>query len=151
MSVRYTLNKVMGTKSPLKGKWIARAKMIDVVDIEALAKEIQDSCSVKKSDVLAVLTELVEHMQTHLQNSHRVKLNGFGSFRIGLRTKAADALKDFKVSTNIKGLHIVFQPEVKTSADGTRTKTFLTGTKVKEYDAYDRGDEEDGGEEEVEP
>ena len=40
MSVRYTLNKVMGTKSPLKGKWIARAKMIDVVDIEALAKEI---------------------------------------------------------------------------------------------------------------
>ena len=147
MSVRYTLNKVMGTKSPLKGKWIARAKMIDVVDIEALAKEIQDSCSVKKSDVLAVLTELVEHMQTHLQNSHRVKLNGFGSFRIGLKSKAADSPKTFKVSTNIKGLHVVFQPEVKTSADGTRTKTFLTGTQVKEYDAYEKeeGDEEPEG------
>ena len=147
MSVRYVLKKVNNDKSPINGKWYARAKMIDVVDIEKLSKEIQDSCSVKKSDVLAVLTELVEHMTTHLQNSHRVKINGFGSFRVGLKTKAADSPKTFKVATNVKGLHVIFQPEVKTSADGSRTKTFLTGTTVKEYDPYEGHEEE----EEVEP
>jgi predicted histone-like DNA-binding protein len=143
MAVRYVLSKVKGNKSPLKGKWLAHAKMVDTIDIEKLSDEVQASCSVKKSDVVAVLTELVYHMTNHLQNSQRVKLNGFGSFKVGLRTKSADSPKDFKVSTNIVGLHVIFQPEVKTSADGTRTKTFLTGTTVKEYDEYAKGDDDD--------
>ena len=138
MAVRYVLKKVTSPKSPISGKWYARTKITDVVDTDTLAQAIQDSCSVKKSDVLAVLTELVEHMTTHLQNSHRVKLSGFGSFKVGLRTKAADSPKTFKVGSNVKGIHVIFQPEVRTSADGTRTKTFLTGTKVKEYDPYEK-------------
>ena len=147
MAVRYVLKKVNGDKSPIKGKWLARAKMTETVTLDKLADEIQAACTVKKADVLAVLTELVEHMTDHLQNSHRVKLAGFGSFKVGLKTKAADSPKTFKVSTNIKGLHVIFQPEVKTSADGTRTKTFLTGTTVKEYDPYAKEeDEEEGGE-----
>ena len=147
MSVKYVLKKVNGEKSAIKGKWIARSKMTEVIDLEGIAERIQRNCTAKMSDVKAVLTELIETMRDELQASHRVKLNGFGSFRIGLKSKAADSPKTFKVSTNIKGLHVVFQPEVKTSADGTRTKTFLTGTQVKEYDAYEKeeGDEEPEG------
>ena len=148
MAVRYVLKKVNNDKSPINGKWIGRAKVVNVVEIEQLAKEIQDSCSVKKSDVKAVLDELVEQMTHHLQNSERVKIAGFGSFKVGLKTKAADSPKTFKVSTNVKGIHVIFQPEVKTSADGSRTKTFLTGTVVKEYDPYEGHNEE---EEEQEP
>ena len=147
MSVKYVLKKVNSEKSPINGKWYARAKMTEVIDLEGIAERIQRNCTAKMSDVKAVLTELIETMRDELQASHRVKLNGFGSFRIGLKSKAADSPKTFKASTNIKGLHVVFQPEVKTSADGTRTKTFLTGTQVKEYDAYEKeeGDEEPEG------
>jgi predicted histone-like DNA-binding protein len=120
--------------------------MTDTIDLEAIADRIQRNCTAKMSDVKAVLTELIETMRDELQNSHRVKINGFGSFRIGLTSKVADSPKDFKVKTNITGLHVVFQPEVKTSADGTRTKTFLTGTQVKEYDAYEKEEDEESTE-----
>ena len=143
MSVKYQLKKVNGEKSIIKGKWLARAKMIETIDLDDIAERIQRNCTCKMSDVKAVLAELIETMRDELQASHRVKLNGFGSFRIGLKTTAADSPKTFKVSTNVKGLHVLFQPEVKTSADGTRTKTFLTGTKVVEYDPYVKEEEED--------
>ena len=38
---------------------------------------------------------------------------------------------------------MLFQPEVKTSADGTCVKTFLTGIQVAEYGEYDKPDEEE--------
>ena len=148
MSVKYVLKKVNNPKSPIDGKWYGRAKMTGVVTLKDIADRIQRNCTAKMSDVMAVLTELIETMQDELQNSHRVKLDGFGSFRIGLKTKASDTAKAFKVSTNVKGLHIIFQPEVHKSADGTRTKTFLTGTTIKEYDPYAK-DDENG--DEVEP
>lgn len=144
MSVKYVLKKVNNQKSPVNGKYCARAKMTDTIDLEGIAERIQRNCTAKGSDVKAVLTELLETMRDELQNSHSVKLNGFGTFRIGLKTKAADSPKTFKVSTNVKGLRVLFQPEVKTSADGTRTKTFLTGTKVQEYDPYVKEEEEEG-------
>ena len=145
MAVKYVLKKVTSPKSPISGKWYARAKMTEVINLNTLADKIQRNCTAKMSDVKAVLTELIETMQDELQNSHRVKLDGFGSFRIGLKTKAADSPKTFKVGSNVKGLHVVFQPEVHVSADGTRTKTFLTGTKVKEYDPYEKDTDEEGG------
>ena len=41
---------------------------------------LQRNCTVKKADILAVLDELVETMRDQLQDSKRVKLDGFGSF-----------------------------------------------------------------------
>ena len=102
-----------------KGKWYARATMTETVDMKKLAERIQRNCTAKRSDVWAVLTELVEVMQDELQASHRVKLDGFGAFKIGIQSKA-------------KGLRVIFQPETKISADKTRTRTFLTGCTVQE-------------------
>ena len=39
---------------------------------------------------------------------------------------------DFSISKNIKGLHVLFQPEVKTDGSGLRQKTFITGCSVQE-------------------
>ena len=97
-----------------------------------LATIMQRNCTLKKADIVAVISELIETMADQLQDSKRVKLNGFGSFKIGIRGEGADSAADFSTSKNIKGLHVLFQPEVKTDGSGLRQKTFITGCCVQE-------------------
>ncbi len=141
--VRYTLYQDNRKNSTTRGMWYGRAKMTGETGLNTLAQRIQRNCTVKRSDVMAVLTELVEVMQDELQAGHKVKLEGFGSFKIGLNTSGAESAKLFTVSKNVKGLHVLFQPEVKKSADGTRVKTFLSGVQVAEYESYDKPEEEE--------
>ena len=92
MAVLYRLsqNKMEGSKA--YGKWYAQAVMTGVVDTNALATIMQRNCTVKKADILAVITELIETMQDQLQDSKRVKLDGFGSFKIGIENEKGGAL-----------------------------------------------------------
>ena len=142
MAVLYKLYQNNRKNSTTRGQWYARATMTSDVTLEKLATIIQRNCSMKKSDVLAVLTELVEVMQDELQASHRVKIDGFGSFKIGLRSKGAETAKAFTPTKNITGLRVNFQPEVRMSADKTRVKTFLSGCVVQEATDY-HGDKEE--------
>ena len=91
-------------------------------------------CDMEKSDILAVITELIETMQDQLQNSKRVKLDGFGSFKIGIENAkgGADTAAEFSANKHVKGLHVLFQPEVSTDSTGTRQKTFISGCTVQE-------------------
>ena len=41
------------------------------------------------------------------------------------------------VKSNIKGMRVLFQPELKISADGRRIRTFLDGCKVAELPKND--------------
>ena len=93
---------------------------------------MQRNCTLKKADIVAVISELIETMADQLQDSKRVKLNGFGLFKIGIRGEGADSAADFSTSKHIKGLHVLFQPEVKTDGSGLRQKTFITGCSVQE-------------------
>ena len=134
MAVLYRLSQNNNDKSKVYGKWFANAVMTGTVDTDALATIMQRNCTVKKSDILAVITELIETMQDQLQSSKRVKLNGFGSFKIGIENEkgGAPSASDFSASKNIKGLHVLFQPEVKTDTNGQRQKTFISGCSVQE-------------------
>ena len=76
-------------------------------------------------------------MQDQLQDSKRVKLNGFGSFKIGMSSTGADKASDFDARKNIKGLHVLFMPEVKTDSEGQRQKTFISGCSVQEVPKND--------------
>ena len=89
--IRYKLYQDNRKNSTTRGQWYGRAAVMGVTNLETLAARIQRNCTAKKSDVLAVLTELVEVMQDELQEGRRVKLDGFGSFKIGLSTKGAEA------------------------------------------------------------
>ena len=132
MSVFYRLSKVTSPKAKGYGKWYPRALITQTVDTEMLATIMQRNCTLKKADIVAVISELIETMADQLQDSKRVKLNGFGSFKIGIRGEGADSAADFSISKNIKGLHVLFQPEVKTDGSGLRQKTFITGCSVQE-------------------
>ena len=132
-----------------EGKWYARAKCLGYWDLEKLADHIQDNVSAKKSDVIAVLRELVVVMAEAFDAGYGVRLNGFGRFKVGLKTVPADTAKEFTASKNVVGSSINFQPETHWSAaDGNvRTNPFTTGLKVQEYGKYTVDAEEEEEEE----
>ena len=132
MPVLYKLNQDKRLTSTTKGKWFARSVQVATIDIEGLAKIMQANCTVKAADIKAVLTELVETMSAQLQNSMRVKLDGLGAFKIGLKTRGAATAADFSAGKNVVGMRINFQPEAKIDASGTRQQALLNGAKVQE-------------------
>lgn len=117
-------------------KWYARATQPTTVDLEKIADIVQQNCSLKRSDVKAVLSELVEVMTDQLQAGNRVKLDGFGTFKIGLRSKGANAPEEFSVQRHVVSAHVLFLPQARVGADGKRVKTFLAGVKVQELPDY---------------
>lgn len=133
MAVNYKLVQNQNTKVGTAGKWYARVITGDNVTMEDLSEAIQEKCTVHAADVLAVIKALVGEMTKNLQAGKRVVLDDFGAFKVGLRSSGADDRKSFSVTKNIKGLHVIFQPETHVDrATGQRTKTFLSGTIVKE-------------------
>ena len=121
MAVLYKLRQEKRTKSKFKGQWYARSIAIDTVNTAALADIMQQNCTVKKSDILAVIAELVEVMKQQLQDSKNVRLDGFGTFRIGLK--------------NVVGTHILFRPITRVNKDKSRSRAFLDGCRVQELPA----------------
>ena len=132
MSVFYRLHQDQSTGTKRSGKWYARAVPMACIGTRQLAEIIQRNCTVKKSDVMAVLEELVEVMKDQMQDSKRVKLDGFGSFKIGIESKGAQTAAKYSVAEHVTGLHVVFMPERTTDSGGNRSKQFLQGCKVEE-------------------
>ena len=132
MSVFYRLSKVTSPNAKGYGKWYPRAVMTETVETNELAAIMQRNCTLKRADIIAVISELIETMQDQLQNSKRVKLNGFGSFKIGIKGEGANSAAEFSVGKNVKGLHVLFMPEVKKDGNGQRQKTFISGCSVQE-------------------
>ena len=132
MSVFYRLSQVTAPKAKGYGKWYPRAVMTETVETNELATIMQRNCTLKRADILAVISELIETMQDQLQNSKRVKLNGFGSFKIGIKGEGADSAAEFSIGKNVKGLHVLFMPEVKKDSNGQLQKTFISGCSVQE-------------------
>lgn len=138
MAVSYKIKQYVNTNSEKNGQYYARSVVTGIMDLNAVAYKIQQNCSMKKSDVLAVLTELVEVITEGVQDSKRVCIDGFGSFKIGLKSTVAPSVSEF-TQDNIKGFHVIFMPEYTVDATGKRTTKFLTGVKAQSYDQYKLG------------
>lgn len=147
----YKLRKNNNEKSDQFGKIYGRAVSTNMTDTETIAERIQRNCSVKRSDVKAVLTELSEVMSDELKASHSVKIDGLGIFKVGLTTKPADTEEDFKASTNVSGMRINFQPEMKRQADGNMQKTLLRDAKVQKLPEFTGKKDDDTPDPEPEP
>ena len=139
MSVRYKLYQDNRSESTTRGKWYARAVYNSKPKtLKQLALKIQENVSVKKSDVKAVLDELVGVLKEWLQDSNRVKIEGLGSFKIGLKTKPANTAKDFSVAKHVVGARVNFLPEVEVDVTtGRRVKSLLMGLEVEETNKND--------------
>ncbi len=108
MSVFYQLieNKVKSSKN--KDKWFARAVPIGTKTIDDIAKEIESNCSLKRRDVIGVLTEFSEILAKFLQNGYRVKIKDVGVFKVGVHSKGALTPEDFKETENITSSRVLF-------------------------------------------
>ena len=131
MAVLYKLYQDNRSNATYPGKWYARAVHNNVTDLNAIAALIQRNCSLKKSDVIGVLTEMVEVMRDELTSSNIVKLDGLGTFRVGLSTKPADTAAAFTPAKNVVGYRVNFLPEAKLAATSVATDGKLKRTLVK--------------------
>lgn len=118
------------------GKYYARAAHHDTVTIKELAKTMQANCTVKYADIVAVLAELSETMKIELLRSNRVKIDGLGTFKVGIHSKGCANVEKFSPQANITGARILFLPETSTNGMGERSKAMLSGIKLQELGDY---------------
>ena len=142
MAVLYKLQQDNRENSTHRGMWYARAKMLDIIELDELAQLIQDNTTAKKADAQAVLTEMVEQMKGLLQKSYAVRIPGLGIFKIGLRTSPANTPKEFTAAKNVKGMRLNFLNEWTVDKNGNRVVNMIQGATAKELPKNDVGSEE---------
>ena len=77
--------------------------------IREMAERIQQTCTVHKSDVFAVLVALEDVITDALKGGEIVRLGDLGSFQIGISSKGALTEEDYDESL-IKKARINFRP-----------------------------------------
>jgi len=118
MSLKYRLVVNNNDKQNTYGMFYAKAVVDETVGIEYLAEKIEQNVSVKRADVLAVLSELSVVLKEALQESKRVQIPYLGSFKLTLRSAAAADKESFNVREHIKGVNVRFLAEGHTDSKG---------------------------------
>ena len=90
-------------------KYYAHVQASGVASIREMAERIQQTCTVHKSDVFAVLVALEDVITDALKGGEIVRLGDLGSFQIGISSKGALTEDDHDVSM-IKKARINFRP-----------------------------------------
>lgn len=131
MAVNFRLVKYKDGDYKLAGNVFARSVHLNTVSTDELAEIMQSNCTVKTSDIRAVLSEMVEVMRLQMQQGKVVRLAGIGSFRLGIRSGTVKQQKDYDAAKDIHGYRVVFRPEKRMKA-GKAVYPLLQGTKLKE-------------------
>lgn len=107
-----------------------RVQLIGNVSTKQIAKEITEYCSLSPGDVKNTLDNLVTVMTLHLQNSESVTLDGFGSFRLSMRSRNKGVESADAVSAAQATLHVKFLPAFTRNPDRSiATRSLVTGAK----------------------
>ncbi len=93
-------------------KFYAQLEHVTPMTLDALAKDISDSCTLTLHDVKAVISALEEHISKALRYGKSVRLRDLGSFYPTLSSDGIENEKDFK-STLIKSVNVVFRKSAK--------------------------------------
>ena len=109
--MQYVLKKQKSRILPSAGKFVARVQHNDVIDTDMIAHRIQENCTVKRSDVLAVLSELQVVLRDFLQNGDIVKLDFIGRVKLEIEGQPVDRPDDFDPHRHIRGVRIHLIPE----------------------------------------
>ena len=112
MPLLYRLTQNTNSHSTAYGKYYAKAVQDGEVDIEKIADRMQAACTVKRADILAVLSELGPTITDLVQESGRVVLPYLGAFKLGISNQTGAVSADkWSVNSNVKNVHVIFQPE----------------------------------------
>ena len=109
------------------------------VNLREMAERIQQTCTVHKSDVFAVLVALEDTITDALKNGEIVRLGDLGTFHMGFSSKGALTEEDYNDSL-IKKARINFRPGM--ALAGILTSLTYQKVEVKSSKA-DKEDEEE--------
>ena len=90
-------------------KFYGNVKTSGDINIREMAERVQQSCTVTKADVHAVLVALEDVISESLQKGEIVRLMDIGTLRVGISTKGALKEEEFNDSL-IKKVRILFRP-----------------------------------------
>ena len=90
-------------------KYYGRVQANGDVNVREMSERIQQSCTVHKADVQAVLLALEDVITDALKSGEIVRLGDLGTFQIGISSKGAETEEDYDASL-IKKARINFRP-----------------------------------------
>jgi len=104
------MTKLRNASREYNGLWFPKALHPITVTTEELLKEIPKSCSLKRSDLLAALTELSEFLLRHLRQGEVVDIDGIGRFKLEVKGQGVISPDDFDEQTDVSGYVCHFTP-----------------------------------------
>ena len=113
------------------------------ISLREMAERIQQTCTVHKSDVFAVLIALEDVITDALRGGEIVRLGDLGTFQIGISSKGAETEEDYS-DTLIKKARINFRPG--SALVGALSGLTFQKVSVKYTKDKDEAEEEEGGE-----
>ena len=119
MAITYRLRQDNRQVTKYPGKWFAHSVNLRTVDTDEVARIIERNCPVKRSDVLAVITELGDVMRQLLSESHRVRLKGIGSFMTSIQGTPCDHPSQYSPKY-IRGVKLNFTADKEMEFDNVR-------------------------------
>jgi predicted histone-like DNA-binding protein len=120
-------NDIKDSESVMYGKWYARLKSIETMNMTKLAKHISEHGSVFTEDVVeGVMKKFKSCLLEMLLESKKVKVAGLGTFYLTCECQkgGADKEADFNVNQHLKALHIRFLPD-QTQEDNLSSREFI--------------------------
>lgn len=115
------------------------------VNTNKIAEEIAELSSLSPGDAKNVLYNLVTVMTRHLQSSESVTLDGFGTFRLTMKSTGKGVETKDKVSAAQANLMVRFLPASTRNLNKTvATRSLVTGVKCVRFDLQAEADS-DGG------
>ena len=117
----------------LKGKWFARAAVIDTINLEQLSEHMANhNTPYSKGAIFGVLTDMVNCIRELVLEGNAVKIPNLAIFSAGITTRAAETPEEFSPSKNIKSVHL------RARSTGDLTRAVLTAAaKVQQLVPYD--------------
>ena len=113
------------------------------IDIREMSERIQQTCTVHKSDVFAVLVALEDVITDALKGGEIVRLGDLGTLQIGISSKGAETEEDYSDSL-IKKARINFRPG--SALVGILSNLTFAKVKPRYTKADKEAEEEEGGE-----
>ena len=125
-------------------KYYAHVQANGDTNLREMSERIQQTCTVHKSDVFAVLVALEDVITEALKNGEIVRLGDLGTLQIGISSKGAVSEEEYDDSL-IKQARINFRPG--SALVGILSNLTFARVKVKSSKAdKENSEEEEGGE-----
>lgn len=130
----YPLHKVpTDKKSPIR--YYPRAVTLGrTVRLNYIIDKIKEQSSLSAGDVKSVLQNFIEKLKEQLLEGKAVNIEGLGSFRLSLKSKGEDTLKEVSAKS-VKSVRICFvaNKELRISKASTRAGEKLTLISLDDY------------------